>query len=114
MLVRLRKSLIDQRTARQQRIHAQLSTKGCRAGLRLRTEAGRQALAKAELSPAGRELVALGLRMLDSFDLKLAPLDRQLRAFARHQPSCRLGTPRAPPSATRNREEVSPETELKP
>jgi transposase len=42
-----------------------------------------------ELSPAGRELVALGLRMLDAFDLELAPLDRQLRAFARRQPGCR-------------------------
>jgi hypothetical protein len=57
--------------------------------LRLRTETGREALRQAELSPAGRELVALGLRMLDSFDLELAPLDRQLRAFARRQPGCR-------------------------
>jgi len=88
-LVRLRKTLIDQRTAWQQRIHAQLFHQGVPAGLRLRTEAGRQALAKAELSPAGRELVALGLRMLDAFDLELAPLDRQLRAFARRQPGCR-------------------------
>jgi transposase len=88
-LVRLRKTLIDQRTAWQQRIHAQLFHQGVLAGLRPRTEAGRQALAQAELSPAGRELVALGLRMLDAFDLELAPLDRQLRAYARHQPGCR-------------------------
>jgi transposase len=27
--------------------------------------------------------------MLDAFDLELAPLDRQLRAFARRQPGCR-------------------------
>jgi transposase len=27
--------------------------------------------------------------MLDTFDLELAPLDRQLRAFARRQPGCR-------------------------
>lgn len=88
-LVRLRKTLIDQRTAWQQRIHAQLFHQGVPAGLRLRTEAGRQALAQAELSPAGRELVALGSRMLDAFDVELAPLDRQLRAFARRQPGCR-------------------------
>src|SRR5215218_6906946 len=88
-LVRLRKTLIDQRTAWQQRIHAQLFHQGVPAGLRLRTEAGRQALATAELSPAGRELVTLGLRMLDGFDRELAPLDRQLRAFARRQPGCR-------------------------
>jgi transposase len=84
-LVRLRKTLIDQRTAWQQRIHAQLFHQRVPAGLRLRTEAGRQALAQAELSPGGRELVALGLRMLDAFDLELAPLDRQLRAFARRR-----------------------------
>jgi len=88
-LVRLRKTLIDQRTAWQQRIHAQLFHQGVPAGLRLRTEAGREALAKAELSPAGRELVALGLRMLDALDLELAPLDQELRAFARRQPGCR-------------------------
>src|SRR6266851_868588 len=88
-LVRLRKTLIDQRTAWQQRIHAQLFHQGVPAGLRLRTQAGREALKRAELSPAGRELVALGLRMLDTFDLELAPLDRELRAFARRQPGCR-------------------------
>jgi transposase len=88
-VVRLRKTLIDQRTAWQQRIQAQLFHQGVPAGLRLRTEAGREALRQAELSPAGRELVLLGLRMLDSFDRELAPLDRQLRAFARRQPGCR-------------------------
>jgi transposase len=88
-LVRLRKTLIDQRTAWQQRIHAQLFHQGVPAGLRLRTDAGREALRQAELSPAGRELVALGLRMLDAFDHELAPLDRELRTFARRQPGCR-------------------------
>jgi transposase len=87
--VRLRKTLVDQRTAWQQRIHAQLFHQGVPAGLRLRTQAGREALARVELSPAGRELVGLGLRMLDTFDLELAPLDRQLRLFARRQPACR-------------------------
>ena len=56
-LVRLRKTLIDQRSAWQQRIHAQLFHQGVPAGLRLRTAAGREALQQAELSPAGRELV---------------------------------------------------------
>jgi transposase len=88
-LVRLRKTLIDQRTAWQQRIHAQLFHQGVPGGLKLRTEAGREALRRAELSPAGRQLVELGLRMLDTFDLELAPLDRELRAFARRQLGCR-------------------------
>src|SRR6266542_2996653 len=87
--VRMRKTLIDQRTAWQQRIQAQLFHQGIPAGLRLRTQVGRDALAQAELSPAGRELVTLGLRMIDALDLELAPLDRELRGFARRQRGCR-------------------------
>jgi len=59
------------------------------AGLRPRTRAGREALVRAELSPAGRELVSLALRMIDAIDRELAPLDRQLCSFARRQPGCR-------------------------
>src|SRR6266566_6638598 len=87
--VRMRKTLIDQRSAWQQRIHAQLFHQGVPAGLRLRSQTGRDALARAELSPAGRELVALGLRMIDALDRELAPLDRELHAFARRQHGCR-------------------------
>src|SRR5215218_4021542 len=47
-LVRLRKTLIDQRTAWQQRIHAQLYQQGVPAGLRPRTRVGRDALARVE------------------------------------------------------------------
>ncbi len=82
-------SAIDQRTAWQQRLQAQLFHQGVPAGLRLRTRAGREALATAELSPAGRELVALALRMIETIDRELAPLDRELRSFARRQPGCR-------------------------
>jgi transposase len=87
--VRLRKTLIDERGAWQQRLQAQLFHQGVPAGLRPRTRAGREALARAELSPAGRELVALALRMIDAIDRELAPLDRQLCSFARRQPGCR-------------------------
>jgi transposase len=87
--VRMRKVLIDQRTAWQQRLQAQLFHQGVATGLKPRTRAGREALALVELSPAGRELVALGLRMLETIDGELAPLDRALRAFARRQRGCR-------------------------
>src|SRR5216110_3385644 len=50
-LVRLCKTLIDQRTAWQQRIHAQLFHQGVPGGLRPRTQAGREALRRAELPP---------------------------------------------------------------
>jgi transposase len=58
-------------------------------GRRPRTRAGREALVRAELSPAGRELVLLALRMIDAIDREVAPLDRQLCSFARRQPGCR-------------------------
>jgi transposase len=87
--VRLRKALVDERTAWQQRLQAQLFHQGAPAGLKPRTRAGREALASVELSPAGRELVALALRMIDGIDRELAPLDRTLSLFARRQPGCR-------------------------
>jgi transposase len=87
--VRMRKTLVDQRSAWQQRLQAQLFHQGVPAGLRPRTRVGREALARVELSAAGRELVALALRMLDVIDLELVPLDRGLGSFARRQPGCR-------------------------
>jgi len=87
--VRVRKTLVDQRTAWQQRLQAQLFHQGVPAGLRPRTRAGREALARVELSPAGRALVLLALRMIETIDRELAPLDRELRAYARRQPGCR-------------------------
>ena len=59
--VRLRKTLIDQRTAWLQRLQAQLFHQGVPPGLKPRTAAGRDALATVELSPAGREVVELCL-----------------------------------------------------
>ena len=88
--VRLRKALVDERTAWQQRLQAQLFHQGAPAGLKPRTRGGREALARAELSPAGRELVALALRMIDRIDLELAPLDRTLSLFAWDAGSARV------------------------
>jgi transposase len=87
--VRLRKTLVDERTAWQQRLQAQLFHQGVPAGLRPRTRGGREALASVELSPAARELVALALRMIDRIDRELKPLDRALSLYARRQPGCR-------------------------
>lgn len=88
--VRARKTLLNERTAWQQRIKAQLFHQGLPSASRLRTEVGRDALAGAELSTAGRELVSLGLRMLDLLTAEMQPLDHALRTFAHRQPGCRL------------------------
>jgi transposase len=87
--VRLRKALVDERTAWQQRVQAQLFHQGVPAGLRPRSRRGREALTSIELSPAGRELVQLALRTIDEIDRELLPLDRILSLFARRQPGCR-------------------------
>src|SRR2546423_2220108 len=87
--VRTRKLLIDQRTAWQQRLQAQLFPQGVAPGLKPRTRAGRDALAHADLSPAERELVALALRTIDAIDRALVALDRALHSFARSHPACR-------------------------
>jgi transposase len=92
--VRLRKTLIDQRTAWLQRLQAQLFHQGAPPGLKPRTAAGRRQLATVDVSPAGREVVELCLRMLDQLDRELAPIDRALRSFARRQPGCRALTGR--------------------
>ena len=88
-LVRTRKALLEERTDWQQRIQAQLFHQGVPRGIKLRTASGRAALARAGLSPAGREQVELGVRMIDALDRELEPLDRRLREFARRQPGCK-------------------------
>ena len=88
-LVRLRKTLVEERTAWQERLQAQLYHQGVPRGLKARTRGGRARLEEAELSAAGRTLIALGVRMIDRLDAELAPLDRRLGAFARRQPGCR-------------------------
>jgi transposase len=90
--VRLRKSLVDQRTAWLQRLQAQLFHQGVPPGPKPRTRAGQRALATVELSASGRDVVQLALRMLDTIDREIALLDRALHAFARRQPGCRALT----------------------
>lgn len=87
--VRLRKALVDERRQWQQRLQAQLFQQGVRAGIQLTSAAGRAELATLALTPAGRELVEVGLRAIAHLDAELRPLDLELRAFARRQPGCR-------------------------
>ena len=87
--VRLRKALVGQRTAWQERIHAQLFHHGLPPVAALLTVEGRARLEAAALPPCARQVVDVALRMIDSIDQALDPLDTELIRFARHQIGCR-------------------------
>jgi len=87
-LGRLYCTLVDERRAWQQRIHAQLFHQGCPPIKALLSQAGREALAGAELSAAGRQYVDTALRRIDELSAEIDPLRTQLVSIARHQRGC--------------------------
>ncbi len=87
-LGRLYCTLMEVRRGWQQRIHAQLFHQGCPPITALLSAAGREALAGAELSAAGRQYVDTALRRIDELSAEIDPLRTQLINFARHQPGC--------------------------
>src|SRR6266699_7228615 len=76
--VRLRKALLDERTAWRQRIHAVLFHHGLPERPGLLSAEGRAWLARVELPGAARDAVDLALRMIDRLDAELDPLYAQL------------------------------------
>jgi transposase len=87
--VRLRHALSEQRGEWQQRIQAVLYHHGCPQRRELMTRDGRAWLTGQPLGETAREQVTVALAMLDALDVQLAPLDKELRAYARRQPGCR-------------------------
>jgi transposase len=87
--VRLRHTLSDQRGEWQQRIQAVLYHHGCPQRRQLMTGEGRAWLEAQPLPAVARKQVAVAAAMIDALDVQLAPLDRELRAYARRQPGCR-------------------------
>jgi transposase len=87
-LGRLYCTLMDERRAWQQRIHAQLFHQGCPPIRALLSVAGRDGLARAELSAAGRRYVDTALRRIDELGVEIEPLRTQLVSFARRQAGC--------------------------
>ena len=81
-LVRLRRALVEQRTAWQQRIHAQLFHHGHPACRELLARERRAWLEGLELPHAGRTQVEVALRLIDQINVQLEPLDRELRQIA--------------------------------
>ena len=87
---RLRKTLIDERTAWLARIQATLFHHGVGgAPERLRSAGGREFLDAAELPAGARERIEVALRMIDAIDAQIGPVERELRQLARRQAGCR-------------------------
>ncbi len=87
--VRLRHTLSEQRSEWQQRIQATLYHHGCPQRRSLRSAEGREWLASQPLPAAAREPVTVATRMVDALEVQIAPLDRELRAYARRQAGCK-------------------------
>jgi transposase len=87
--VRLRHTLCDQRGEWQQRIQAVLYHHGLPARRDLLTRENRAWVEQAALPETAREQVTVALAMIDALDVQLAPLTRDLRAYARRQAGCR-------------------------
>jgi transposase len=89
--VRLYKVLVDTRTEWLQRMHAVLFHHGVPAveGGLSAVETRAWLMAEAELSPAGRQVLAVGYGMIDHVNAELPDLRRDLQRFAAAQPGCR-------------------------
>jgi len=87
--VRLRHTLSEQRGEWQQRIQAVLYHHGCPQRRNLITGDGQRWLAAQPLPACARDQVTVALSMIGALDAQLAPLNRELRAYARRQPGCR-------------------------
>jgi transposase len=87
--VRLRHTLAAQRSEWQQRIQATLYHHGCPRRRSLMVGDGREWLAAQPLPAPAREQVTVALAIIDALEAQIAPLDRELRAYARRQAGCK-------------------------
>jgi transposase len=85
-------SLVNQRTVWCQRIHAELYQHGVAVPEgAIRTAQTRAMLADTDLvlSPAGRQRITVGYRMIGATDAEALPLKKELQRFGARQPACR-------------------------
>ena len=87
--VRLRYTLSEQRSEWQQRIQATLYHHGCPQRRSLMVGDGREWLAAQPLPAPAREQVTVALAMIDALEVQIAPIDKELRAYARCQAGCK-------------------------
>ncbi len=88
-LVRTRKTLVEERTAFLQRIHAQLFHQGFPQERNLLAKERRSRLEGLELPEAARKTIELALRMIEHINEELKPIEDELRSFARRQAGCK-------------------------
>ena len=89
---RLYKTLVDERRMWSQRIHAELFQHGVAVpDGAIRDPQTRVWLAgdQVELSPAARQRIQVGYRMIDTLEAEIVMLQHQMRRFATRQPACR-------------------------
>ncbi len=87
--VRLRHTLIKQHCEYQQRIQAVLYHHGCPQRRQLMVSDGRDWLAAQPLPETARQQITVSLAMIDALEVQIAPIHRELRAYARAQTGCR-------------------------
>lgn len=88
-MLRLYRTLTDERRAWMRRIHSQLFHQGVLPVVNLLNKEGRAALAKAELSTAGRRTVDLALRRIEQVDEEIDPVSKDIARFANNQDGCK-------------------------
>jgi hypothetical protein len=81
--------LVNQRGEWQQRIQAVLYHHGHPQRRDLLTRENRAWVQQAALPTTAREQITVALALIDALDTQLAPIDRELRAYARRQHGCR-------------------------
>lgn len=84
--------MLHQRTVWCHRVHAELYHHGVavpEGAIRTATTRAMLADESLQLSPAARERIASGYRMIDATDLEALPLKRELQRFGARQPACR-------------------------
>ena len=87
--VRLRHTLIEQHCEWRRRIQAVLYHHGCPQRRQLMVGDGREWLAAQPLPETARRQITVSLQMIDALEREIAPLDRQLRSYARRQTGCK-------------------------
>jgi transposase len=89
-LMRMRHSMVEERSSYLQRIHAQLFHNGCpKQEKDLLSAEGRERLEKLDLPKAARKVVKVCLKMIEHINEEIYPIEAELRVYAHTQAGCK-------------------------